>query len=89
MLPDAQHAPAAGAKFARHAAIARAVARDLLAPERRVLPRLRAVDRAAVPEAAVDEDGLLALNRSGEQQLCGEQPCANIGRIESLVCGVD
>jgi hypothetical protein len=41
--------------------IASLVGSDFFAPEGGVVFRLRAVDRATVPEAAVDEDGDLAL----------------------------
>ena len=56
MLPDPNYFPALGAEGAGDEFIAGLVAGDFLAPEFRVMLRLRAVDRAAVPEAAVDED---------------------------------
>ena len=57
MLPDSEDPPAAGAERARHQTVARPVAGEFLAPEFRVLLRLRGVDRAGVPKATVDEDG--------------------------------
>ena|ERR1019366_4481819 len=50
VLPNPQHAPAAGAECAGDEPVAGLVAGDLLAPELRVVFRLRAVDRAAVPD---------------------------------------
>lgn len=60
MLPQTQHAPAAGAELAGDEEVAGLVAGDLGPPEFRVLLGLGGVDRAAVPEAAVDEDGEFA-----------------------------
>lgn len=50
VLPDAEDAPAAGAKGARHEAITGLVAGDFFAPELRVLLGFRAVERTAVVE---------------------------------------
>lgn len=57
VLPDPKYAPARFAEGAIDKAVARLVARDLFAPESGVLPALGGVERAAVPETAVDEDG--------------------------------
>ncbi len=57
MFPNPQHAPAAGAEGAGHEAVAGAVGGDLFAPEGGVGFGRRGVERAAVSEAAVDEDG--------------------------------
>lgn len=57
VLPETQHAPAASAKLAGDKPVAGLVGGDLPAPEFRVLFGLGGVERAAVPEAAVDEDG--------------------------------
>lgn len=59
MLPNPQHTPAARAERAGDKAVAGAVGADLLPPKGGVGFGLRAVERAAVPEAAVDEDGEL------------------------------
>ena len=57
VLPDPEDAPAHGAEGAGDAAVAGAVGGDLLAPKSGVLLGLRGMERAAMPEAAVDEDG--------------------------------
>lgn len=57
VLPDAKDAPAGFAERAVDEAISGLIAGDFGEPEFRVLLGLCAVDRAAVPEAAVDEDG--------------------------------
>ena len=57
MLPDAEDAPAEGAEGAGDESVAGAVGGNLLLPEGGVRFRRRGVERAAVPEAAVDEDG--------------------------------
>ena len=57
MLPDAEDTPAEGAEGAGDEAVAGAVGGDLLPPEGGVRLRRRGVQRAAVPEATVDEDG--------------------------------
>jgi hypothetical protein len=57
MLPNPQHAPAERAEGAGHEAVAGAVGGDLLAPKLRVGFWLSGVERAAVPAAAIDEDG--------------------------------
>ncbi len=57
MLPNPQDAPAAGAEGAGDEAVAGAVGGDLLPPEGGVGFRRRGVERAAVPAAAIDEDG--------------------------------
>lgn len=53
-FPNPQHAPA---ERAGDEAVADAVGGDLLPPEGGIGFRRRGVDRAAVPKAAVDEDG--------------------------------
>ena len=57
MFPDAEDAPAEGAEGAGDEAVAGAVAGNFFAPELGILLGLGGVERAAVPEAAVDEDG--------------------------------
>ena len=57
VFPNPQHAPAAGADGAGHEAVAGAVGGNLFAPEGGVGFRLRGVERATVPETAVDENG--------------------------------
>lgn len=57
MLPDANHGPTAYTQVAVYLAVTGPVALDLLPPERRAGLRPRYVLGAAVPEAAVDEDG--------------------------------
>lgn len=56
VLPNPNDLPAAGAQCAGHEPIAGLVGRNFFPPERGVGLRLRAVDRAAVPETAVNED---------------------------------
>ena len=57
VLQNSNHLPAEFAQRAIHFAVTRLAAGKLHAPELRVLPRLRDAERAAVPKAAVDEDG--------------------------------
>ena len=57
VAPDAEDGPAAGAEGAGDEAVAGAVGGDLFAPEGGVGFGPGGVNRAAVPEAAVDEDG--------------------------------
>lgn len=57
MLPDAEDGPAAFPQGGIYATVAGLVARDLGQPEGGAGPRPGGVFRAAVPEAAVDEDG--------------------------------
>jgi len=57
VLPEAQDAPAAGAESAGDKTVAGLVAGDLFSPELGVLLGLGGVERAAMPEAAVHEDG--------------------------------
>lgn len=59
MLPNSQHPPTPRAERAIHFPVTRVVASQLLAPEFRVVLRLRAMDRAAVPEATIDENSEL------------------------------
>jgi len=56
MFPNAQHTPTGTAQRARHEPVARLVRRQLPSPERRVVPRLRRMAGAAVPETPVHED---------------------------------
>ena len=60
VLPNAKNAPAEAAEGAGDEAVAGAVGGDFFAPEGGVLFGLRGVERAAVPETAVDEDGFAA-----------------------------
>ncbi|MEN9638046.1 MAG: hypothetical protein RL077_6450 [Verrucomicrobiota bacterium] len=69
MLPNPQHAPAAGAEGAGAEAVAGAVGGKLFLPEGGVGFRRRGVERVAVPKAAVDEDGEAV---HGENQACRE-----------------
>ena len=55
--PDAADAPAHGAQGAGDEAVAGSVAGNFFAPELGILLGRRGVEGAAVPEAAVDEDG--------------------------------
>ena len=57
VAPDAEDGPAAGAEGAGDEAVAGAVGGDLFPPEGGVGLGRGGVERAAVPEAAVDEDG--------------------------------
>ena len=57
VFPNPQHAPAEGAERAGDEAVAGSVAGNFFAPELGILLGLGGVERAAVPEAAVDEDG--------------------------------
>ena len=57
VAPDAEDGPAASAEGARDEAVAGAVGGNLVAPEGRVGLGPGGVERAAVPETAVDEDG--------------------------------
>lgn len=57
VFPDANDLPTAGAERAGDEPVAGLIAGDLLAPEAGILTRLGRVERASVPEAAVDEDG--------------------------------
>ena len=59
MLPHAEDAPAAGAESAGDEAVAGAVGGNLIAPKGGVGFRPGGVERAAVPEAAVDEESEL------------------------------
>ena len=56
VLPDAENPPAPGAERAGDESIANPVGGNFLPPKRRVGLRLRRVDRATVPKAAVDEE---------------------------------
>ena len=56
MLPDPEHTPAGPAQEAVDLPVAAHVAENLFPPEPRVLFRPRRMNRAPVPEAAVDED---------------------------------
>ena len=57
VLPDAEDGPAAGAEGACDEAVAGAVGGDFLSPEGGVGLGPGGMERAAVPEAAVDENG--------------------------------
>ena len=59
VFPNPQHAPAEGAERAGDEAVAGSVAGNFFAPELGILLGLGGVERAAVPEAAVDEDGAI------------------------------
>lgn len=58
MLPDAEDGPAEAAELAGDVAVAGAVGGELGVPEGPVVLRAGGVTGAAVPEAAVDKDGL-------------------------------
>ena len=60
VAPDAEDGPAAGAEVAGDEAVAGAVGGDLISPKGGVGLGRGGVERAAVPEAAIDEDGELA-----------------------------
>ena len=60
VLPDAEDGPVAGSEGASDEAVAGAVGGDLLSPEGGVGFGLGGVERAALPETAVDEDGEFA-----------------------------
>ena len=64
MLPHAQHEPTLLLEECRRVFIARLVRSELGGPPLCVGGRARPVLRAAVPEAAVDEDGYLAPSES-------------------------
>jgi hypothetical protein len=55
MLPEPQHDPPRGRQAGIRVAVPPDVPEDLLLPPRGVRPRPRRVDRARVPEAAIDE----------------------------------
>lgn len=74
-LPNAQDVPAEAAKGAGDEAVAGAVGGDFFAPEGGILFGLRGVERAAVPETAVDEDGEAVSVEEGDKAQRGEGRC--------------
>ena len=68
VFPDAGDTPTTGAQRAGDEAIAGAVGGEFIFPERSVLFRVSAVDRAAVPEAGIQPEAAGACFPSGLPQ---------------------
>lgn len=75
VLPDAQHCPARRREQGAHALISLSVHRDLVRPEGGVAGRRAVVIGAAMPEAAINEDGDL---RAREEEI-SRRPDAGFG----------
>lgn len=82
MLPDANYGPTRGPQCSVVGSVSRDVAGELRQPELGVGLRMSRVDRATVPEAAINEDG--DAGRSEHEV----RPDAALTKIEATVDSV-
>lgn len=87
VFPDAEHMPAVSSQETADLTVTRLVAVDLESPESGVLTGPDAMQRATVPETAIDKDGQAQLGKH-EVRFAGQRvmsaPAADVGFSENM-----